>query len=87
MCSAIDLRFSIIHSSSGTLFIPSRLAVVLFVTSASDRFFDSFIVYASFFVLNTGDFSFFLGVEVKLPQGIKEFSHSKICRYEKLSIE
>ena len=51
---------------------------MLFVTSASDRFFDSFIVESSLFVLRGGVESFFLWVEVKLPHRIKEFSQSEI---------
>jgi hypothetical protein len=58
--------------------MPSLLAVVLFVTSASDRFFDSFIVKSSLFILRGGVESFFLWVEVKLPHRIKEFSQSEI---------
>ena len=67
-----------IHSSSGVLSMPSLLAVMLFVTSASDRFFDSFIVESSLFILRGGVESFFLWVEVKLPHPIKEFSQSEI---------
>jgi hypothetical protein len=58
--------------------MPSLLAVMLFVTSASDRFFDSFIVESSLFILRGGVESFFLWVEVKLPHPIKEFSQSEI---------
>ena len=50
--------------SSGVLSMPSLLAVMLFVASASDRFLDSFIVKASLFVLYGGVLSLLLGVEV-----------------------
>ena len=73
--------------SSGVLSMPRRLAVMLFVTSASDRFFDSFIVQASFFILDAGDFCFSFGVEVKLLQAVNEFLQSEIWKYRKLSIE
>lgn len=46
--------------------MPSLLAVMLFVASASDRFLDSFIVKASLFVLYGGVLSLLLGVEVVL---------------------
>lgn len=46
--------------------MPRRFAVRLLVTSASDRFFDRFIVQSSSFVLHVGVLAFLLSVEVEL---------------------
>lgn len=43
-----------------------RLAVMLLVTSASDRFFDSFILKPSFFIFYNRVLPLALGIEVEL---------------------
>ena len=51
-----------------------RLAVMLLVTSASDRFFDSFILKPSFFIFYNRVLSLALGIEVELVHLATELS-------------